>query len=144
MNFLEPLYRPGGIVRELSLLNQRVASAATAASSTMDITNPEANYVWFVTNIAAVATPGGAEFIQRLALRLVTPADDAAVVLYDISSDEVVGAAASLKSHSWQGEIIVLPGWTIRCNVIKSAAVVAISGILSVLGYQAPVGNIVR
>ena len=144
MRLPEALYRPGGLVREISLLNEEVLASGTGTGVTAFLTNTNINYAWILTNLSLVATPAGAEFVNRMRFRLFTPLVDAVPLDYFIKADETDGAAAAIRSIDWQGEILLLPGWGVKGEANKSAGVSNMDLDFAVLGYQFPAGNFVR
>lgn len=96
---------------------------------------------WLITHILATGNPAPAENVIAINITLLDPLGTERLRLRDLEQALVGGAIAEAL---WNGEIMLLPGWTVRSAVSKNAAVSNMISFLNVFGVLIPIGNIQR
>lgn len=142
MIFPEYLYQLSKRDLQVTWLDPALRSVVTsvaAANVTSDFTIDNGR-ILVLTHVHGFVIPGGGQNVTLLSLLIVDPGG----TLIRLVTDDTNQAADFRAESTWQGELIIPPGWTIRATADFNAALAANRVDLSLGGILIPVGNVQR
>lgn len=144
MFFPEFLYQLSGRDQQVSWLDPVaffIQDAQLATTVSVLFTVPTES-VLVLQHAFAQYSPAGAQTANIKKLELLPPVTTVPELRLD--EDRVTGGAGVTQKLSWQGSIIVPATWRVRAHSTFSAAGVANTVNLTILGILLPIGNIQR
>lgn len=144
MFFPESLYALSPRDEQVTWLDPRLATVTSAVAS-VSVSATDAvpdGRVLMLQSAVAQSAPGAAQFATRLTIQVVGPVNNVPAVL--LKTDSVAKAANATSELSWEGSIIVPPGWTVRASCAYNAGAAVNTVVLNYCGILLPVANIQR
>lgn len=120
--------------------NGRTSATSTAAAASVRNTF-ESRYI-LLTSACVIAQPGAGQNFTQIQIDLLGADNSVPTPPWLLKFTGTAGAANVVGSIDWSGEMIVLPGWSIRGNAEYNAGANANITTVAFYGYTLPIGTL--